>query len=143
MAAGHEVRENDGWLYASGDAVEHSGEATEERWYHNVNRGIRDLCEAGGNESDTAERRTRPGYSKLETRSSSYPDWRDESIVSPFFNTVLINARPIWSPSPLHADSLSAHSTIVLRSISIVLLHSFLLVRATLITFIFSYTPRC
>ncbi|KAI8932855.1 hypothetical protein NX059_010335 [Plenodomus lindquistii] len=85
----HEARENDGWLYGSRESVEHGGEAANEHWYHNGDGGIKYLFEAGGNESNTAERRTRSRYSKRETRSFDKPDWRSAYIPSwPFLERI-------------------------------------------------------
>ena len=118
-------------------AVEHDEEAPKECWYHNVDGDIKDLYEAGYNESSIAERKGPPGYSKLETRRFNQLDWRAEAIVSSFLNTLyLYSTRPLPSPSLLHAGSLSAHSHHCVDSILIVLRHSFPSQGALIISFI-------
>ncbi|KAH9872286.1 hypothetical protein IAQ61_005121 [Plenodomus lingam] len=81
----HEARENDGWMYGSSASVERGGEAAKEHWYHHVDGGIKYLFRAGGYESHAAERRTRPGHSKRETRSFDEPDWQTADIPSDSF----------------------------------------------------------
>jgi hypothetical protein len=92
MATGpkHEARENNGQLYVSTSVVEHDEEAADERWCDDVNEDIICLLQAGENESSTAQRRTHPGYSKLETTTSQKLDWRAASIVSPYPNTLYL-----------------------------------------------------
>lgn len=100
----HEASENVESASASARAVGRDGEANQERWYHNVEWDIKCLFEAGDNESSTAERRTHPGYPKLETRSFNLPDWRDHTTVSLFYSCLFAtytSMRPILSPSYL------------------------------------------
>jgi hypothetical protein len=83
-----EARENDGLLYEAGRVVGHGEEAAQERWYYSEKADVKDLFEAGGNESSTAERSGHPGYSRFETRSFDNLDWRrDVTIVSPLLST--------------------------------------------------------
>jgi hypothetical protein len=109
----HEVGENDGLLteYENGTVIGVDGVAAEKCWHRNEIDNAQDLLEAGGTESSPAERRDHPGYPRFETRSFDKLDWRDASIVGPLF-IVLIQCRPLPF-CPLHAGSLSAHSTIV------------------------------
>jgi hypothetical protein len=79
--------ENDGLLHESGSVVGGNEEAAAERWYHDEKESVKDLFEAGCTESSTAQRSRHPGYSRFETRSSDKLDWRDVTIVSPFFCT--------------------------------------------------------
>lgn len=134
MVAGkpHEARENDGWLYGA-TAVEHGGEAANQHWYHNVAGDIRHLFEAGANESSTSQRRTHPGYSKLETRSFDDPDWREQAIVSPFSDIVLIQPAAPSVAFPLHAGLSVRSQHHCVASILIVHRHSFELFKSLLI----------
>lgn len=101
-------------------------EATAKRWYSPIEVGIKWALSAGHSESSTAERRGRPVYSKLETRSSDELDWRDlnVTIVSFYFHYwVLIQCRPPIFTSPRRLIVSSQHCV---ASILIVLHHSFI-----------------
>jgi len=85
----HEAGENDGLLSdfeteVGGDVVVNDAAC------HYVKSGIDGVYEAGGNESNTAQRKVQPGYLRFETRSSEELDWRDitTSTVSPWFLSV-------------------------------------------------------
>lgn len=131
MATGpphHEAEDSDEEAYGSETAQEYDEVATKERWYHTAEAGIKWALSAGHNESSTAERRSRPVCSKLETRSSDELDWRDPnvSIVSRSLQYgYLYNGASHFSP--LHAGALSARSTVLLQlQFSLFLHHSFI-----------------
>lgn len=93
----HEAEDSDEEAYVSATAKQHDEEATVERWYHDLRDGIKWALSAGQYEWSTSGRRSRPIYSKLETRSSDELDWRgpNVSIVSDYLHyTVLIQCRP-------------------------------------------------
>lgn len=119
MATGpphHGTEDSDEEALESETAQEYHEEATTKRWYHAAEDGIKWALSAGQYESSTAERGSRPVYSKLETRSSAELDWRDlnVTIVSSYPQySVLIQCRP--PSSPPHAGALSAHSTLLLN----------------------------
>jgi hypothetical protein len=119
MATGpphHEVEDSDEEALELETAQEYDEEATTKRWYHAVEDGIKWALSAGQHESSTAERRSRPVYSKLETRTSAELDWRDVNvtIVSSYPQYgVLIQCRP--PSSPPHAGALSARSIVLLQ----------------------------
>ena len=119
MATGpphHEVEDSDEEAFGSETAQEYDDGATTKRWYQTAEAGIKWALSAGHSESSTAERRSRPVYSKLETRSSDELDWRDPNvtIVSPTFNTGYLYNVALPS-SPLHAGALLARSIVLLR----------------------------
>ena len=129
MATGppyHEVEDSDQEAFGSETVQEYDDEATAKRWYHNAEAGIKWALSAGHNESSTAERRTRPVYSKLETRSSDELDWRDPNvtIVSSYLQYwVLIHCRPPVFTSSRRRIVSSQHCV---ASTSLVLHHSFI-----------------
>lgn len=119
MATGpphHEVEYSDEEALGSETAQEYD-ETTERRWYHTVEEGIKWALSAGHNESSTAERRGRPVYSKLETRSSDELDWREPNVtvVSSTFNTGYLYIVALPPSSPPHAGALSARSIVLLQ----------------------------
>ena len=129
MATGpphHEVEDSDEEAFGSETAQEYDDGATTKRWYQTAEAGIKWALSAGHSESSTAERRSRPVYSKLETRSSDELDWRDPNvtIVSSYLQYwVLIQCRPPVFTSSRRRIVSSQHCV---ASISIVLHHSFI-----------------
>lgn len=119
MATGpphHGMEDSDEEALESETAQEYDEETTARRWCHAAEDGIKWALSAGHYESSTAERRSRPVYSKLETRSSAELDWRDlnVTIVSSYPQySVLIQCRPPFSPP--HAGALSARSIVLLQ----------------------------
>lgn len=112
----HEMADSDEDALEPETAQEYDEEATANRWYHAAEDGIKWALSAGQYESSTAERGSRPVYSKLETRSSAELDWRDlnVTIVSSYPQYgVLIQCRP--PSSPPYAGALSARSTLLLN----------------------------
>jgi hypothetical protein len=132
----HEVVDSDDEAFGSETAQDYDEEATKARWYHTAEAGIKWALSAGHNESGTAERRSRPVYSKLETRSSDELDWRDPNvtIVSSTFNTGYLYNVACPPSSPLHAGALSARN-IVLPHLQFLCFFIILLLKNTLSIF--------
>jgi hypothetical protein len=93
----HEASEHDGLLHEAESVAGGDEEAAEERWYHDVKSDVKDLFEAGGNESSTAQRSAHPSNSRFETRSFDKLDWqRNVTIVSALFSTYTMSTlRPL------------------------------------------------
>ncbi|KAH5162475.1 hypothetical protein HBH69_012330 [Parastagonospora nodorum] len=94
----HEAGENEG-LLSEFETVVGDDVVVNDAACHYVKSGIEGVYEAGGNESNTAQRKVQPGYLRFETRSSDRLDWRDvtTSIRYPAFlgrfSTPRINTR--------------------------------------------------
>ena len=125
----HEVDVSDEQVFGSEIGQEYDEGTTKRRWYHVVEADIKWALLAGYSESSTAERRGRPVYSKLETRSSAEVDWRDPkvTIVSCYLQYwVLIQCRPPTLFTSSRRRIVSSQHCVALTSILIVLHHSFI-----------------
>lgn len=104
----HEAGENEG-LLSEFETVVGDDVVVNDAECHYVKSRNEGVYEAGGNESNTAQRKVQPGYLRFETRSSEELDWRDSttSIVSPW-SLILYNNVPFPLLCSLHAGSQSA-----------------------------------